>query len=68
MSKHQLNAILDYFFHNCKENGFSSIRELKNLQLNTLDFNMGEKERMKPLLASDQTKYDSSSGAHNTVL
>ncbi|XP_064389835.1 uncharacterized protein LOC135337779 isoform X2 [Halichondria panicea] len=46
-----------------KKNGFSSIRELKNLQLNTLDFNMGEKERMKPLLASDQTKYDSSSAS-----
>ncbi|XP_064389434.1 uncharacterized protein LOC135337431 isoform X3 [Halichondria panicea] len=46
-----------------KKKGFASIRELKRLQLNTLDFNEGEKERMRPLLASLQTnKSDSSSG------
>ncbi|XP_064388252.1 uncharacterized protein LOC135336416 isoform X2 [Halichondria panicea] len=41
-----------------KRNGFTSIRELKRLQLNTLDFNMGEKERIRPLLASLRVQWN----------
>ena len=57
-----------FHFAISKEKGFTSIRELKRLQLNMSDFNEGEKERMRPLLASLQTnKSDSSSGTHAII-